>query len=658
MTREQAREYIRGQLENYLQSKGINTRKAFKCLNPEHADKNPSMRYDEKRQKVHCFACAADYDTFDLIGIDYGLTDSKEIFKKAYEVFNIEVERETAGSGAVGQNQSKTEQYTHSNIHTNTYTQERAEKEADYTAYFKECQENISKTDYIQQRGISAETAAKFLIGYDEHYKKGTNGAEWKALIIPTGKGSYIARNTDSKAEKKNRYRKQGASPIYNKKALINAKKPIFIVEGEIDAISIVEVGGEAVGLGSTANWRSFVKLVQKYRPKYPLIISLDNDEEGTKTADEMTAELNKLDIAFYRINIAGEQKDPNAALVADREAFTMAVRNAENIEQEALEAEKENYLKKSAVYKLQDFIDGITDSVNTPFIPTGYSRLDETLEGGFFEGLYIVGAISSLGKTTLIMQIADQIAESGTDVLIFSLEMARAEIMAKSISRLTLLDVLQNGGETKNAKTTRGITTGSRYANYSKEEKELITRSIKNYGKYANNIYIEEGIGDIGVNQIREQIEKHILFTGKRPIVIVDYIQILAPYSDRATDKQNTDKAVMELKRISRDFKTAVIGISSFNRANYKEAVTMEAFKESGAIEYSSDVLIGLQLKGAGGKKFDVKEALRKNPRQIEMVVLKNRNGATGGKIGFDYYPLFNYFKETENETESDIEI
>jgi replicative DNA helicase len=166
-------------------------------------------------------------------------------------------------------------------------------------------------------------------------------------------------------------------------------------------------------------------------------------------------------------------------------------------------------------------------------------------------------------------------------------------------------------------------------------------------YSKYAQNIYISEGIGDIGVEQVRQTVKKHILFTGRTPVVIIDYLQILAPYSERATDKQNTDKAVMELKRISRDYKTPVICISSFNRANYKEAVTMEAFKESGAIEYSSDVLIGLQLKGAGEKNFDANEAKRKDPREIELVILKNRNGRTGGKIIFNYYPLFNYFRE-----------
>jgi replicative DNA helicase len=132
--------------------------------------------------------------------------------------------------------------------------------------------------------------------------------------------------------------------------------------------------------------------------------------------------------------------------------------------------------------------------------------------------------------------------------------------------------------------------------------------------------------------------------------------LQIIAPYDLRSTDKQNTDKAVFELKRLSRDLKIPVIGISSLNRENYNCTISMTAFKESGAIEYSSDVLIGLQFEKMSeilGKE-DVRitaESInilkRADPRKIELKILKNRNGATGDSIKYDYYPKFNYFHE-----------
>ncbi len=103
-------------------------------------------------------------------------------------------------------------------------------------------------------------------------------------------------------------------------------------------------------------------------------------------------------------------------------------------------------------------------------------------------------------------------------------------------------------------------------------------------------------------------------------------------------------------MKRISRDYKTPVICISSFNRQNYRERVSMEALKESGAIEYSSDVVIGLQLKGAGDKDFNVDEAKQKDPREIEAVILKNRSGKTGATVQFEYEPRFNLFRDVMN--------
>ena len=293
--------------------------------------------------------------------------------------------------------------------------------------------------------------------------------------------------------------------------------------------------------------------------------------------------------------------------------------------------------------------MDGIRERANTPYIPTGFTQLDSILDGGLFEGLYIIGAISSLGKTTFTLQMADQIAKSGQDVLIISLEMARAELMAKSISRETLL----NGNSIANAKTTRGITTYSRYLKYSKEELDLINNSIKSYSDYAQNIVIEEGQGNISALDVKGFVQEHIELTGRKPVVFIDYLQILAPCTDKRSDiRENIDRNITILKQISRDFKIPVFAISSINRKNYSVKISMEAFKESGAIEYSSDILMGLQFSNAGSSNFDPDVAKSESnnpnkPRELELVILKNRNGRTGDSIPFSYYPLFNYFKE-----------
>lgn len=538
-------------------------------------------------------------------------------------------------------------------------------KTEDFMDYYQRAQSSRSETpaqEYLKSRGISEAVAAKYWLGYDPAYKTfniDEDGQQsfttWRVLIIPTGKGSYIARNIDKPQlnEKKNRYRKKGASLLFNGKALYEAEKPLFIVEGEIDALSIIEAGGQAVGLGSTSNARQLIDMVKKQKPAQALILALDEDEEGQKAEDGLAEELTALNIPFYRYDITGTAKDANEALQQDRQLFIEKIKEAEQAQQAQLEAQAEatkaEYLKTSAAATIKEFINGITESINTPAISTGFDNLDEILDGGLYEGLYILGAISSLGKTTLALQLADNLAEGGQDVLIFSLEMSRHELIAKSISRNTYL-LADNKAD---AKTTRGITAGARYAKYGDRQKALINRAIGKYKEYAQHIFIHEGIGDIGVTSVREIVQQHINITGNKPIVIIDYVQILAPYDMRSTDKQNTDKAVLELKRISRDYKLPVIGISSFNRDSYKAGgginqgrVSMTDFKESGALEYSADVLIGLEFSGAG-KDYDEKAEKKKDPRQIRLVVLKNRNGKAWESASFSYYPMFNYFDE-----------
>lgn len=658
MERQDAREQLKGYLRNYVESvtqksKGANL---YVCpLCGSGTGKSGTGAFSIKNgTSWKCFSCNAGGDIFDLYGAINGTTDHNEQLRGLSELYGVQVAsyRSTAQEdfSPEYQNPAKNERYTHNSIHTSVYTQAETE---DYTDFFLQAHKAVEQTDYWKKRGLSKETVDRFKLGYVAEWRhpKAPKAPTSPRLIIPTSTGSYLARDTRDEipAEQKPYSKsKVGSIQLFNKRALQTATKPIFIVEGELDALSIIEVGGEAVALGTTTKSKALVELLKAQAPAQALIIALDNDEAGQRASRELTEGLQGLNIPCYSFNPCGEYKDANEALQRDREALTIAVAEAEHLQDEEEQAKRDAYLKNSTANYLQSFINGIADSVDTPYIPTGFKKLDSVLDGGLYEGLYIVGAISSLGKTTIITQIADQIARAGTDVLIFSLEMARAEIMAKSISRHTLQSVLATGGDIRNAKTARGITTGKRYIDYSQTERDLINNAIMEYSQYAQNIYISEGVGDIGAEQIRETVQKHILYTGKTPVVIIDYLQILAPYSERATDKQNTDKAVMELKRISRDYKTPVIGISSFNRANYKEAVTMEAFKESGAIEYSSDILIGLQLKGAGKKDFDANEAKRKDPREIELVILKNRNGRTGDSLSFNFYPLFNYFEET----------
>lgn len=660
MTREQAKVQAKGMIEQYLMMKGIKTRGNFRCINPRHNDKKgDDMALDRKNQQVHCFSCGAKYDIFDLVGMEYNLTDARAIFDKTYEVLGMQIDGVVYTPAM--QKYAQTIQKLTAQIPPQP--QEAEQEQTDYADYFIEMNSHLQETDY--HRGISLETLNRFKVGYDAKWRspaairKGSNPPASPRLIVPTSDTSYIARlarEPENEFEENFKKQKEGKVHIFNEATLQSASQPIYAVEGEIDSLSIIDVGGEAVGLGSTSSVGMFLKILEKKKPAQTLMIALDNDgKAGTEAADKLEAGLKSLGISSYRVDVSelyGEEaKDANEALIKDREGLKKRI---EELNREVVEAQQEDYLKESQVSRfIQSFMNGIYKSVNTPSFPTGFKKLDNVLDGGLYEGLYVLGAVSSLGKTTFALQMCDQIAQMGNDVIIFCLEMARSEMMAKSISRETLLLAQDWQIDTRNAKSNRGITDGKRYEGYSDKEQRLINTAITNYSRYADRIFIFEGIGDIGVNQIREKVEKHIRVRGRKPVVVVDYLQILAPLNDRMTDKQNADKNILELKKISRDCKIPVIAISSLNRESYKTTssgtISLADLKESGGIEYSADAVMGLQFRNAGKKTggYDDKAEKKKTPREVELVILKNRSGAVGDSIGFDYYPVFNYFKE-----------
>ena len=608
--------------------------------------------------------CFTNADIFDIVGLASNTDDFKQQVLATADLFGIQIE---------DQNTFKIEQNGRSTVHNTQYTTQKEEPE-DYSAFFLQAHANLDKTDY--HRGLSKETLDRFQVGYVDSWRhpKAPKAPLSPRLIIPTSKSSYLARDTRSDlTDQQKEYSKSkvGKMHIFNAEALQTATQPIVVVEGEIDAMSVVEVGGEAVALGSTNNWRKLIKLVEQTSPVQPLILSLDNDAAGSKTTKDLSAALEKLNIPYVVADVAAPYKDANEALVSDREAFSASVAQAESLQpKDKAEEEREALLRESALYGLADFLRDVKNSKDNECLPTGFASLDKVLDGGLYPGLYCIGAISSLGKTTFCLQIADYIAASGADVVIFSLEMGRDELIAKSLSRLSMSASIESCGNTTFAKTTRGIMTYSRYASYSQEEMDVLRSSIVAYQEYAGHIYIVEGMGNVGVDQIRAEVERHKRITGRAPVVLCDYLQILAPMDPRYSDKQNTDKAVVELKRMSRDFKIPVIGISSFNRDNYTSPVNLAAFKESGAIEYGSDVLIGLQYDGMDyrdgetDKERDrrvrtlMKDVVEKGKngqaQAIQVKVLKQRNGSKGDAY-LRFYPMFNCFESADGPTDED---
>ncbi len=615
--------------------------------------------------------CFSNADIFEIIGKQHNLdikTEFNEIFNKACEIFGVTVYDEyyrrqssTGGQIATPSN-GATQVITVANSDVNSQEVKTA---IDYTEFYKQAAANIGMTDYY--RGLGLDTLKSFNVGFMAEWRANEKAPTSPRLIIPINRNGYLARDTRANlTPTQERFKKMrvGKVSLFNAAALSQDKIPVFIVEGELDALSIVEAGGQAVALCGIANINKLIKAIQEQPPKCPLVIQLDNDDAGQKAATKLEQALKEAKFFLYRqYSLPGNFKDANEFLMSDRAKFTEWVKAGEKLDFEAVEQEvenqaRENFEREAISYSLNNFIQAVLKNREGREIPTGFENLDKLLDGGLYAGLYVIGANSSLGKTTFALQIADNIAQAGHGVLIFSLEMATNELIAKTLSRLSLIKSLDGYKSTCYARTTRNVLLGRFYNEY---DREIINQAIQEYSQWGENIHITEGIGNVGLKQITEKVKEWIKFEGKPPVVVIDYLQILAPYSEKMTDKQNVDRNITELKRLSRDFNIPVIGISSFNRENYSAPVSMASFKESGAIEYSSDVLIGMQYNGYDYQEGETDGARIKRLRSInkameqaardccsqdiQVKILKNRNGIKGSLL-FDFFPSFNYFR------------
>jgi replicative DNA helicase len=605
---------LRPHILDYLYDRGINPARRFRCLNPDHNDRNPSMGYDPRRYKVHCFACGADYDLFDLLALDEHLASPGEALHLAQERYD---------PASVRPPQKRS-------VSSSVPAQPQPEQGREYPSalppsYVSTCAAHRGETTYFSDRGISETTAARFSLGYDPTAR---------CAVLPCENGRVVRRSVE---EKRYLNEKGAPSPLFQPE-LLTAGEPCFLLEGAFDALSAEELGYPAAALNGSGNREKAAALLRTLDRPAPIYLITDNDAAGESWASALTAEFPWL----YRCPPVPQGKDLNECLTADRTACRAYLDAAFA---DGAAHQPPPYASLSAAGQMDAFRARIAELAARPLLKTGFDTVDKALDGGLYDGLYVLGAVSSLGKTAFCMQLADNLARQGRDVLIFTLEMDAFELMARSVSRESFL--ADTSARRSLAKTVRGVLDGRRWKNYTAQERAHLAAAQETYAAYAKHLWFREGDHETGLEEIRREVERHIAETGEKPVVLIDYLQIIAPVDVHFTDKQNLDRIVCSLKKLSRSHGLTVFAISSFNRENYNLEVSMAAFKESGGIDYSADVLLGLQAKGAGSRSFNIDDEKRKDPRELELKILKNRSAALGEPVPLRYYPAFSCFEE-----------
>ena len=279
-----------------------------------------------------------------------------------------------------------------------------------------------------------------------------------------------------------------------------------------------------------------------------------------------------------------------------------------------------------------------------------GFENIDKYLT--LYPGVACLGGASSLGKTTFAVNIVDNLLKKGESVIYFALEQLPIELITKSLARRVY--EIDPFSSINNIDIKNGASS------------DALIRARSEYSQTAQKYQLVEGDFHFTAKTIVDYVEGYIKETGVRPIVVIDYLQLIAPPDGfKGTQREITDENLKAIKDLSKRNELFILLISSFNRASYKEPVGMESFKESGMIEYTCDYILGLQLSiledsdfytttgSRGGERENnndkkekaLYEAINQSPKDVELVALKNRNGRQRFKCFFKYKMEFDTF-------------
>lgn len=718
-------------LEDYIKySRKKTTRANISCIyadtEPAHTkgtDNKPSMGYVKDAKKYHCLTCNKMANLFDIVKYDQKLDNDTDIFNYLKSIYPA-IEPYKGNNDKKVQNSTLTPVQVVDSIEVNTtydftdFINENSTKVVDspkhITANGIEPKYMVANVGYkyYTSRGLNEDTIKRFKLATAD---KGFNDvvAKYPVLNSKSAKAdlykyilpildeqgncyNFIAEiiNRDKTDEYNQKYRKPNASnglttQLYNEYYL-KSNKPItiFITEGIYDALSIEQQGYNAIALLGVANTR-LIDLIKYYKPTANLVFMLDNDNAGKTTTANILDMLNTLNMQNIKYIDSISILDNYSSISKCKDANEMLLKDADTLKAFLTENykivnhnEDTDRIDNANVLQYLDYFKTIEEQPPAKMVSTGFKDLDTNFKGGLRTGFYILGAVSNLGKTAFLLQIADQIAKQKIPVLYFSLEMDKKELTARSIARTTynqVGDKLDSKGYPL-ASDTFDILDNTRYSLYNKDKKDVIKASISIYENIAKNLYIVSGryktstiSRRMNIDDIEKIIKDFIEHIGTTPIIFVDYMQIIAPIDDRATDKQSMDEVVDRLKQISIDYDTPVLAISSYNRDNYYEPANISAFKESGSIEYGADYVLALQYKGIDDiyydnakskteqqKKREIYELIEKykeNSRQgepipIQLKVLKSRNSSKFN-MTFNFKARYGYFKEDNSSTD-----
>ena len=657
MNREQARNAINGRpITDFVpltpSKKG--GRDMFNCPicgSGTGGNKSGALRLYRDTNRVQCFAgdCFTERgeDTLGALRIIWHCDEAEAIRRAGYALDNTPPEHK-----------EHTKQIEH-------------KEHPEQITFYREAHEALKASpealDYLHGRGIADESIDRFNLGYCaawKHSKAPDKAPATKRIIIPRTAWTYTARRIDKpQNDLEAQFVKQvegRQKDLFNLEALEGAGV-CWICEGELDAISLYQAGASAViGIGTITNTGRIVEEAKKH-PETVFILALDNDpakEDGSRPGAEAQAKLAQqlqaaglFGLTLDPAKLYGEAKDANEAFVKDPAKLGRLVAMVEAKAQEEKDARDERRAAELYARTGEGMLDSFFLQVQTRDfepIPTGITDIDRATAGGFTrKTLVLLSGAPGLGKTALAQHITENIAKAGRDVLFINLEMDRNQLLARSLARIAWTE---EKADISPLEVLRGYSWTTEQAEALKRAGEAYKRDIA-----PRFVYNPDGVTNAldSIFSVMEAETIRIKAQGRpAPIVCIDYLQLIDAGERDAIE--GLKRTIYQLKAFAKANNTVVIAISATNRASNKAGtVDLESGRDTSAVEYSGDMMLGLSYTALedrrkftpedGGKEteytIDDLRRLRReaydrgeNPpsvcNEISLKILKNRFG------------------------------
>ena len=255
-------------------------------------------------------------------------------------------------------------------------------------------------------------------------------------------------------------------------------------------------------------------------------------------------------------------------------------------------------------------------EGVNAGTIQTGFSSVDHKLVGMGLSDLIILGARPGMGKTSLALNIATQVARgfanraenSDKAVCIFSLEMSNEQLATRILSSEAMVD-------------SRTLRSGR----FSDDDwKKLADASVL---LSRCNIYLDDSAG-ITVSNMKSKLRRLASSRNKPGFIVVDYLQLMD--SDKRIDNpvQKISDITRNLKALAKEFGAPVLCLSQLSRGPEEKGKgrrpVLSDLRDSGSIEQDADIVLLLYREGYYNDTPETRTT-------VEVNVAKNRHGDTG---------------------------